>query len=118
MKSKFCEQFNWVLFSLPNTFSEYGTISPELSFINITAFTAALVGGIRSGNQQAFLANESFKRSNEITLYEYPKEAGRKMADSTYLGFFRGLAKGAFRYGVFCFSLAYVRIVFWIIKIT
>lgn len=98
------------MFSLPNTCSEYGTISPELSFINVTAFTAALIGGIRSGNQQAFLANDSFKRSNEITLYECSKEGGRKMADSTYLGFFRGLAKGALRYGVFCFSLVYVRV--------
>lgn len=98
------------MYSFPNIFSEYGTISPELAFINVTAFAAAIIGGIRCGNQHAFLANKSFKRSNEITLYEYSREGGRKMADSMYLGFFRGMAKGALRYGVFCFSLAYVRV--------
>lgn len=95
-------KFNWFFFS------EYGRISPELSFINVTAFTAALFGGIRSGNQQAFLDNESFKRSNQITLYESSRDAGRKMADKMYLGFYRGLAKGALRYGVFCFTFVYV----------
>lgn len=85
-------------------FSANGTISPELAFMNVAAFCGGLVGAIHNGLRNSHFANISFRESNEITLFQSQREAGRKMLDTMTLSFGRGAARGGIRYGLFCFS--------------
>lgn len=89
------------------TFSEYGTLSPELSFINLFGFTGGMMGALYGGLLNARITNIRFRESNEATVFDSQRVAHRKLLDSTALGFGKGAARFGIRYGIFCFSFAY-----------
>lgn len=90
------------------SYSEYGTISPEASFVNMFGFVGAMLGGINGGLLYSRLSNLTFRESNEATVFESRGVAQRKMQDTMTLSFARGAVRFGVRYGIFCFGLSYV----------
>lgn len=95
-----------------NKHSEFGTISPEASFVNVFTFTGAFTGAFYGGLLHSRIENMNFRESNEATLYYSQKTAQSALMDRTTIGFGKGALRFGIRYAIFFFSFSYVTIYF------
>lgn len=86
--------------------SEFGTISPEASYIGIFGFTGGFIGAMYGGLMQSRFAELRFRESNEATVFDSKVAAQRKLLDSMTLSFGKGAVRYGIRYALFFSSFS------------
>lgn len=87
-------------------FSENGTLSKELAFINVAGFAGMIIGAIYGGLAQSRISHFNYRESNEATLYYSNMAAHRSLHDEMTIGFGKGAFRWGRRIGIFCLSFA------------